>query len=298
MNNDPIELDGKRLAQFRLYKAGGFVYRAIPMNAEQLSARRIYMRKALRKYPEWGNLSNDGLNDIRLYDIGDSCIVEDSKGYEYILRSDKVTKEETEFRKVRAMIPFEFINLTGRDFMWDKYKLDVSAEKDMVNNYITKYLYFKEKGMGLYIYSGTKGSGKTMLACCILNEIAKRYAGSVKFVNILDFLEMTKKGFDGNDEDIRAIYQAGLLVLDDIGVQMNKEWIDTILYRLINTRYVEHMPTIYTSNILPDCLKMDDRIIDRIESTTFSVNLPEESVRKDTRKQEKRKLLDEIKNAP
>lgn len=46
-----------------------------------------------------------------------------------------------------------------------------------------------------------------MLACCLLNEIAKRYAGSVKFVNILDFIEMTKKGINNQDEDVKAIFR-------------------------------------------------------------------------------------------
>lgn len=137
-----------------------------------------------------------------------------------------------------------------------------------------------------------------MLSCCLVNEINNRYAGVSKFVNILDFLEMTKKGFNGNDDDIKALYQANLLVLDDIGVQMSKEWIDTVLYRLINERYINRLPTIYTSNVPVDRLKMDDRITDRIESTTYPVSLPEESIRKETRKQDKQKLLDEIKNAP
>ncbi|WP_286080128.1 ATP-binding protein [Parablautia intestinalis] len=295
---NPPELDGKELAEFRVYKEGGLEYRAMRMNADQISARRIFMRKALRNYPVWGNLPNEELNNIRLYSVGNGWIVEDSGGYEYILRSEKVSKEDTEFRRVRAMMPFDFINLTGSDFTWDKYKAKVTDEKDMVTRYIMRYPEFRKNGMGLYIHSGTKGSGKTMLACCLINEIAKRYPGSVKFVNILDFLEMTKKGFNGDDEDVRAIHQAGLLVVDDIGVQMAKEWIDTVLYRLVNERYVNRLPTVYTSNVPVSRLKIDDRITDRIESTTYTVNLPEESIRNAMRQQEKQKLLDEIKKAP
>lgn len=137
-----------------------------------------------------------------------------------------------------------------------------------------------------------------MLSCCLVNEIVKRYAGSVKFINILDFIELTRKEYKGEKEEINAIHNAALLVLDDIGVQLSKEWIDTVLYRLINERYVKRLPTIYTSNIPVDQLKMDSRIIDRIESTTYAVKLPEESIRKATRQQEKNKLLEEIEKAP
>lgn len=293
-NTSGQEDSGKELAIYRLRKEGGNQHFAMRMDHEQISERRIYMRKALRAYPKWESLSNEELNDIRLYSLGDGCIVEDREGYEFFLPAGKVTRGEADFRRVRAMMPFDFLGLTGKDFKWDKYKLDITSEKELAVRYIMKYPQFKEKGIGLYIYSGTKGSGKTMLACCLLNEIAQRYAGSIKFVNILDFIEMTKKGFSGGDEDVKTIYQASLLVLDDIGVQMAKEWIETVLYRLVNYRYINRLPTIYTSNIPADCLKMDDRITDRIESTTFPINLPEESIRKSVRQQEKRKLMDEI----
>ncbi len=292
-----IITDGERLADFRLLKPGGVKRYAKEMNNNQLSERRIFMRKTLASYPKWENLSNEQLEDIRVYRLNNFVVVEDAEMQEYFLPIREVTKQDSEFRKARAMIPFEFKGFTGKDFDWKKYKADVMAAKDMVNKYIIHHQRFKEKGMGLYIYSGTKGSGKTMLACCMIGEIAKRYAGSVKFVNILDFLEMTKRSYDG-DNEVNAIYDASLLVLDDIGVQMSKEWVDTVLYRLINERYNNRMPTIYTSNIPVENLKMDDRIIDRIESTTYSVKLPEESIRKDTRQQEKDKLFDEITKSP
>lgn len=228
-------LSGKELAGFRVLKKDGLAYRAIEMNLEELSERRIYLRKALKDYPRWENMTNDELNDICLSATGSGYLLEDREGHEIFLPPASVTSGEAEYRKIRAMMPFEFINLDGKDFRWDRYKADTTPEKNLVNSYITRYREYRNSGMGLYIYSGTKGSGKTMLSCCRLNEIARRYAGSVKFVNILDFLEMTKKGFNGEEEDVKAVYRAGLLVLDDIGVQMSsKEWIDTVLYRLVN----------------------------------------------------------------
>lgn len=291
------EKTGEELAYYRLLKPGEKTFFAIPMNNVQVSERRIFLRKMLAPYSRWENLSNEQLEDIRLYRVNTGYIVEDAKGCQFLLPIQSVTSQEREFRKVRAMMPFEFMNLDGKDFQWSRYKENIVEARTTVNRYIMHYQKFKEKGMGLYIYSGTKGSGKTMLSCCIVNEIAKRHSGSVKFVNVLDFLEMTKKSYDGVD-DVNSIYAAGLLVLDDIGVQMSKEWVDTVLYRLINERYVNRLPTIYTSNIAMDRLKMDDRIIDRIESTTYSLTLPEESVRRETRELAKQQLLDEIENAP
>lgn len=292
-----IEKSGEELAYYRLLKPGGKRFFAREMNNDELSERRIFLRKALAPYPRWEKMSNEELEDIRLYNVNEGYIAEDAKGCQFLLQAKSVTKSESNFRTVRAMMPFEFMGVSGKDFDWKKYRSDITEPKGMINKYIVHYSKFKDNGMGLYIYSGTKGSGKTMLACCMIGEITKRYAGSVKFVNILDFLEMTKKSYDG-DNEVNAIYQSSLLVLDDIGVQMSKEWVDTVLYRLINERYVNRLPTIYTSNIPVEHLKIDDRIIDRIESTTYPVRLPEESIRKDTRKQEKDKLFDEITKSP
>lgn len=292
------KLTGEELARYRLRKPGGMEWYARSMTPEELNERRIYMRKTLVRFPRWENMTNAQYEDIRVCRQGKYLMLEDENGYEYLLPAAGVTAEESEFRKIRAMMPFEFLDVRAKDFQWSRYQGDVTVAKEMVNRYILHYEKLRNKGMGLYIYSGTKGSGKTMLACCLLNEITKRYKGVVKFMNILDFLEMTKKGFSGDDEDVNNIRHAGLLVVDDIGVQMSKEWIDTVLYSLVNDRYVNRLPTIYTSNIPVNRLKMDDRITDRIESTTYSVQLPEESIRKAMREQQKQKLLQEIESAP
>lgn len=289
---------GEQLAAFRVAGPGVMEYFSKKMDAEEISQRRIWLRKVLLPFPRWANLSNTELDNIRVRKVNRGYLAEDGNGYDFFLPEKKITQEESQFRRVRSMMPFEFLDHTGKDFNWKLYKADISKNLEFVNNYILNYERFKANGMGLYIHSGTKGSGKTMLACCLLNEIAKRYVGSVKFVNILDFLEMTKKGFDREDEDIKAIYTSSLLVVDDIGVQLNKEWIDTVLYRLINERYCNKLPVIYTSNVHMDKLRIDDRIIDRIESTTYPIALPEEGIRREQRKQSKNKLLEEIKNNP
>lgn len=295
---EPDKMDGKALAGFRVYKKGGNKLHAIEMDADRRTERRMYLRKTLLNYQEYANLSNDELDQIRLNESMYGYLLETADGIDIALQFGKVTEEETEFRKVRAEIPFAFMNLTGKDFQWDKYKADTTSSKNLINKYILQYEQFRKNGMGLYVYSGTKGSGKTMLACCLLNEITKRYPGSVKFVNVLDFIEMTKKGFEDKNNDVESIYQAKLLVLDDIGVQMSKDWVNGILYRLVNERFTKQLPTIYTSNIPVDCLKIDDRIIDRIESTTYLVALPEEPIRRDVMRQKKDKLLEELTYSP
>ena len=294
-------MDGERLAMYRVAGPGRLDCWAKEMDAEQRSDRRVFLRKKLLNYPKWANLSNDELDSVRLYRLGDGFMFEDAQGYETYLPASGISRNDAEFRKVRAMMPFAFLDKTGKDFEWSCYSADISNARNMVNMYILKFEEFRAKGMGLYISSATKGSGKTMLACCLMNEIAQRYSVSMKFIGILDLLEMTKKGFrteKDSEDEMSALYSAGLLVIDDIGVQMSREWVDTVLYRLVNDRYANKRPTIYTSNVAVDHLKIDDRISDRIESTTFPVTLPEESIRRMKRQQEKDGILEEIENGP
>lgn len=287
--------DGQAFAFYRVRGKGNIDYMDEDFTPEEILERRSYIRKMLIGTP-FDNSPNNILDCMRVWidkNLGDS-FVEDDKGYVYILPNKGKAGKESEFRRIRAMMPLEYMNLTGKDFDWTKYGSDISERKGVVQKFIMNYENFQNKNMGLYIYSGTKGSGKTMLACCILNEISKRYVGSVKFINALDFLEMTKKGFNYDKPDVEALYMAKVLVIDDIGVQLEKEWINTVFYRLINSRYQNGKVTIYTSNMPINDLKMDDRIIDRIESTSFEVHLPEVPIRQQMRRAEKEKMMNEM----
>ena len=219
----------KILMKFRVKGVGPMEHASMDMTAEQIIERRAEIRQILKETC-WNNLNNDVLDDIRLLPEDGCYLLEDTDGRWFFITGKGVSQEETEFRKVRAMEPFEFINLTGKDFDWTMYgNANVGQSKQCVSDFIMKFQMFRDNGMGLYIYSSVKGSGKTMLSCCVLNELAKRYAVSIKFINSLDLIELTKKSYKGEEpEELEGLYHAAVLVIDDIGVQMSKEWVDTV----------------------------------------------------------------------
>lgn len=291
-------METNELAEFRVNTTGLKEPHTRTMTDEQIIDRRAYIRQVLRDTP-WKNLPNDTLDNMRLLPEENNYILEDVEGSSHFIPGKVMAAKAIEFRKVRAMMPFEFMNLTGKDFDWDLYLSDITEAKRMVNNFIVKFEQFRKEGMGLYIESAVKGSGKTMLSCCILNELAKRYPITIKFINALDLLELTKQSYKGYEpEELASLYQATVIVIDDIGVQMSKEWIDTVFYRLVNTRYNNKLITIYTSNVSTQALKMDERVTDRIEATTYQLMLPDEAVRSRIRAKQKEEILDKIKKAP
>ena len=53
---------------------------------------------------------------------------------------------------------------------------------------------------------------------------------------------------------LQPVMQADLLVLDDLGAEKTSEWVEETMNLVVNTRYNERRPTIFTSNYedLPD----------------------------------------------
>ncbi len=220
----------------------------------------------------------------------------DVEGYGEALYVQEEGRTDGEFRKERAMIPFEFIGMKPKDFIWGSYECNIEAQKKIANAFIINFEKFEANGKGLYIYSKKKGSGKTMLSCCLLNELIDTKPINAKFITVLDFIELTKKGFkfDTCSEEVDAIFGTRLLVLDDIGAQMKKEWVDTVLYRLINYRMSKKLVTVFTSNIAVNELKIDERISERIFKMTIPLILPDVSIRNKKAQEENAAFMKEI----
>lgn len=198
------------------------------------------------------------------------------------LKDGKFLESYFDERLNRSGEPIEYVYCTGKSINWELYgDENTMPQKNIVNAFVVNFKMFQREGRGLYFYSATKGSGKTMIACAAANEILKKYDISVKFINVADYIELVKAKDDRSRERVDSIFEAGLLILDDIGAQVeNKEWITTALFRLIDRRYTNHYPTIFTSNVRMEDLKTDSRISDRIYAVSTPVIMPEVNVRR------------------
>lgn len=185
-------------------------------------------------------------------------------------------------RRNNSGMPAKFMSKSGRDFHFSLYGEDTNPQKKICNAYIQN---FKSgiRGTGLYIYSKTPGSGKTLLACCIANEILIQKDISVKFINLADFIELSFST-SKTEEDryrLKAVKEATLLILDDLGTHSSKDSIDNALFSLIEHRNKNTLPTIYTSNLNREELKskLHDRVVSRIFDNTIPLAMPEKSIR-------------------
>jgi DNA replication protein DnaC len=122
--------------------------------------------------------------------------------------------------------------------------------------YCVAYRQMLEKGQGMYIYGGF-GVGKTLLTACVANELLTN-CQQVIFTNLFEISKAIKSTFHRNSEETeQSIFgrfaDVQFLILDDIGSEIfakkdEETWLQGLLFDLINRRYNELKPTIFTSN--------------------------------------------------
>ena len=157
----------------------------------------------------------------------------------------------------------------------------------------------KEIGRGLYFYSQEAGSGKTRLAVSIGNSLVKYKKQEVRFITTVDLLGKIRDSWNDKTETseemlVEEFVRTPVLILDDIGVEGNKDWINNIFYRIINSRLTGGKITIITSNIPMNKLGFNYRLLNRLEDMVMQVCMPEESVRSTKAKSKNDIMLKEL----
>ncbi|MCB1159951.1 MAG: ATP-binding protein [Leptospiraceae bacterium] len=162
----------------------------------------------------------------------------------------------------RAKIPskYRFRFLSSIDFEGDSMISLLAAcdWADELVNHFPDTAYWKNRKKGMHLWGGT-GSGKTLLACAILNELIFRYGIKCRYVKINDFLNSLRETyqktseFHGQERSIGEEFMSvDVLVIDDFGVQKDTEWANSKLYDLIDSRYEREKTTLLTSNDSPE----------------------------------------------
>jgi DNA replication protein DnaC len=106
---------------------------------------------------------------------------------------------------------------------------------------------------GLLMY-GRHGVGKTHLAVGILKAAIREKGARGYFFETRELLRLVRdtynRSVDETEMEVLApVLHADLLVLDDLGAERTSEWVQETLGLVVNTRYNERRPTIFTSNL-------------------------------------------------
>lgn len=140
---------------------------------------------------------------------------------------------------------------------------------------------------------GAVGSGKTLMACSIINTLIAYYCThrinfSIEFTTVAHMLEEIREACVSDYSNLwslkskRSTYQeCDILVLDDLGVEKSSEWTCQQLFEIIDYRYNEHNPIIITTNCIPSELreKIGDRNYDRLRQMCILTPITSKSQR-------------------
>ena len=207
-----------------------------------------------------------------------------------------IEKERQESKLRFATIPETYKNVRLKDVSIKYYekqesKDTVKATLEFIKWYMENLEENIEMGKGIYFWSSVKGSGKTMIASAIANELINKYKRYAKFATSLDILDEIKATYDPHTQEnesklLNDLVTTDFLVIDDFGTERVSDWAGEKFYQIVNRRYINKKITFYTSNLDLKTLKYDDRIQSRIRERSYIVHYPEESVREIKARQE------------
>lgn len=198
-------------------------------------------------------------------------------------------EKDIEDRRLKfASIPLGYRDATFKDISTKYYKKPESKQTikacyDSVKYWFEHIEESEESGKGLYMWSLAKGSGKTLMAAAVTNELLaiKR---KVKFTTSMDILDAIRESYDKDSEETEAkllsdLTRADILIIDDFGTERCTDWVSEKFYQIINKRYINRKITIFTANYDIQDLPYDERISSRIKERSFKIHFPEESCR-------------------
>ncbi len=123
-----------------------------------------------------------------------------------------------------------------------------------------------ERGL---LFMGTVGVGKTHLAVSILKGLTER-GFSCLFYEFGALLKEIQGSYNTVSQTselkvLAPVFEADVLVLDEIGASKPTDWVRDTMAHIINTRYNDKKLTVFTTNYLDErCTERDETLEDRI----------------------------------
>jgi DNA replication protein DnaC len=148
---------------------------------------------------------------------------------------------------------------TKRFKNWD-FSKDAGKRPDLggiVRRYAEKFPEYLKEGRGLVLYGDT-GTGKSTFAAMIANAVLDK--GYRAFMT--NFEQIEKKLWDAPEKAgfMRELLGWDLLVLDDLGAERKNEYMQGIVYNVIDGRIRQGLPVIVTTNLTSDEMSKTDEM--------------------------------------
>lgn len=165
------------------------------------------------------------------------------------------TEQRTSHGLTRARVPRRYEHCSLENFETRFREADGTLAEALLTarGFVRDYpAYTEGKGMLLV---GTVGVGKTHLAVGVLDALVRQKSATGLFCDYRDLLKQIQHSYNPQTavtemDVLQPVFDAEVLVLDELGASKPTEWVWDTVAHILNTRYNDKRTTILTTNYL------------------------------------------------
>lgn len=190
-----------------------------------------------------------------------------------IKAEDEARRQREHFDKVMRMRSVGFPEKAMSN--WTFANDDGSNPKmsNAMRKFVENFPTFQKEGKGLLLF-GTVGTGKTFLAACVANALIDMGIPCL-VTNFARIANEVQGMFEGKQEYYDNLNRFPLLVIDDLSAERKTEYMQEIVFNVIDARYRANLPLIVTTNLTRDeLLHQAGLTYERIFSRLFEMCTP------------------------
>jgi DNA replication protein DnaC len=187
----------------------------------------------------------------------------EADGVSRVTRCDCIRDKTVDQRQRDARIPPRYQRCTLDNFLTYQNE-ELLRAVDSASRFSDAFPVV-QKGLMLI---GPPGIGKTHIAVSVLRHVVRRTGARGLYYDTRALLKDIRSTYNpvthtAEMDVIRPVMEAELLVLDDLGAERLTDWVEETMSLIVNTRYNERRPTIFTSNYedVPDEGEMNSLLV-------------------------------------
>lgn len=136
---------------------------------------------------------------------------------------------------------------------------------------------FDENNGENLLFYGTTGLGKTFLCNCIAKMLLDKnkiviYQTAFTILDILERRRFGKGNNDMSDYQYNLLFDADLLIIDDLGTEVSNTFTNAEIFNIVNTRLIGGKKTLISTNLTPK--EISDIYTDRVFSRILDKFIP------------------------
>lgn len=191
-------------------------------------------------------------------------------------QAERRDKEETERKLADRVRKLRKLGLPDADMQaWTFANDDGKNKKVMgiLQNYVEHFGEMHDSGKGLLLFGGV-GTGKTYGAVCVANALISR-GTSCLVTNFARLVNTIQGLYDGKQAYIDGLNRFSLLIIDDLASERDTDYMNEVVYNIIDSRCRAGLPLIITTNLTAEELKRpSDLRKQRIYSRIMKMCIP------------------------